>query len=221
MKNGLLFLVCATLLILLAFRFGGLAWLCLWPAISFAIVAIGYLKSGASVFGKRNDGTIGAVQLVLLFPFLVYTWTVWHIVRSLSTESPRHELTPGFWIGRRLLARELPDNVDVVVDLTCEFHEPQFIRSTRQYVACPILDAGVPSVAALRHVVDVICAQEGIVYLHCAQGHGRTGLVAAAVLLQKRLAVSSDSAIEMIRSRRPGMRLNHVQRAALSEFELK
>jgi len=46
--------------------------------------------------------------------------------------------------------------------------------------------------------VQHIAAWQGPVYIHCAQGHGRTGTVAAAVLVEKGLAATPEGAIEMI-----------------------
>ena len=60
-----------------------------------------------------------------------------------------------------------------------------------------------------------IATAETPLYIHCAQGHGRTGLVAALFLLAHGDADTPDTAIEMIQSSRPLVGLNGVQRASL------
>lgn len=62
-------------------------------------------------------------NVLLLLPFFVVTWLLWHL-QILFTREPRHvEVAPGIWLGRRCFAHELPEKIAVVVDLTSEFSE--------------------------------------------------------------------------------------------------
>ncbi|TWU44827.1 hypothetical protein Poly51_58930 [Rubripirellula tenax] len=56
------------------------------------------------------------------------------------------------------------------------------------------------------------------VLIHCAQGHGRTGLVAAAVLIVSGEAQTAADAIAIIQAVRPGVELNKAQRMILEQI---
>ena len=95
MKYGFLFLLLGGLLAYYGILLGRWGWLLLWPALSFCIVASGYLGLGARVFSKRTDGTIAWFTLVVLFPYFLYAWTIWHCSRLLRSEDCYNEIYPG------------------------------------------------------------------------------------------------------------------------------
>lgn len=210
MKYGILFTILALLFAVHAFVYGGTALVLLWPALSFFLVSFAYFSGSVAVFGKRPDGSMDVRSLFGLLPYLACLWGLWHLLRLLEREPPYHELTPGVLIGRRLLASELPAGVSLVVDLTCEFPEPVAIRSACAYRAFPILDgaAGAGVVELARHIKQ----HQGTVYIHCAEGHGRTGMVAAVLLLEMYKASSASQAIARVRQQRPRVRLSPPQR---------
>ena len=117
-----------------------------------------------------------------------------------------------------MLAREYPEEIRAVVDLTCEFAEPAEVRATRTYKAFPILDASTPSTELLLDAVRYIADAGRGVFVHCAEGHGRTGLVAAALLLSLGHADTPERAIAMVQQRRPKALLNVVQQRAVESF---
>ena len=80
MKYGILFGSVSVLLIVPAIMRGGWYLLCLWPAISFGIVAFGYLFLGPKVYGK-SEGVLAPLNTMLLLPYLLYMWSVWYLVR--------------------------------------------------------------------------------------------------------------------------------------------
>jgi hypothetical protein len=55
MKYGLIFLACGIYFAVTAVAVEGLAWLLLWPALSFVIVGLGYVAVGPGIFGKKNQ----------------------------------------------------------------------------------------------------------------------------------------------------------------------
>jgi protein-tyrosine phosphatase len=211
---GLLFAALAALLGYAALS-GGVGSLLLWPALSFALVAAAYLGLGARVFGKRRDGTLAWECVAGLLPYLLFTWAVWHLSRWVRREPPFHRIAPGLLAGRRLLPREMPAEVRTVVDLTAEFAEPRAVRGTGSYLCLPMLDASVPTDGELRELLDRIGRSPEPVYVHCAEGHGRTGLVAAALLVRKGLANDAEEALAALRGIRPGVDLKPAQRALL------
>jgi protein-tyrosine phosphatase len=130
----------------------------------------------------------------------------------MSREDCYNEVAPGIFVGRRPLPGELPPEISLLVDLTAEFPEHPLVRAGREYLAMPMLDAGVASEAAFRKLVQQIASCSGQVYIHCAQGHGRTGTVAAAVLVEQGLAATPQAAIEMLQRVRPKLSLAKNQR---------
>lgn len=187
----------------------GVRWLLVWSSISFGVVALGYAGIGPRVFGKGPSGRIPLPHKILNFPFLAYTWIVWHLCRLLSRESAFNIIDENLVIGRRLLAGEAPEGFDHYVDLTAEFDEPASIRVRPGYRCLPILDASVPTVEELRVAVEG--SATGRVFVHCAQGHGRTGLFALALLLRRGNVLTLDEGIGLLRSLRPAVRLNREQ----------
>ncbi len=66
-------------------------------------------------------------------------------------------------------------------------------------------------------VADVLNRGSGV-YIHSAKWHGRTGLVAAALLLRHGDARDAGEAMAMVRDRRPKARLSGAQERALVSF---
>jgi predicted protein tyrosine phosphatase len=206
MLYAAVFLLFAGYLAAVAVTVGGPAWPLVWPAGAFAVVAAGYLGAGPAVFGKRPDGTLRPVHVVVLLPYLLLAWGVWHLHRRLSGGPAWHRIAPGLLLGRRPLPHELPADVAVVVDLAAEFPEPAGVRAGREYHALPTLDGFPSHPERFRELVRRIAAETRSVYVHCANGHGRSAAFAAAVLLARGLAADADDAVRQVRAARPGAR---------------
>jgi protein-tyrosine phosphatase len=222
LKYGLLFAFLGVAMLTIACVQRGWAWIAIWPGVSFLFVGVAYLMAGTTIYGKRTNGVIPLHRFVLLAPFLTYTWLVWHIVRIFSREPVYHELSPKLLIGRRLLPHELPADVDCIVDLTSEFNEPPAIRRLPGYTCFPILDANAPPldglIAALR---DVESRDAQRIYIHCAQGHGRTAMFTAALLLLRGDAIDVSAAVDAVRKVRPLAEMNQRQRQFLEVLALR
>lgn len=199
-----------------AFIYPSVGVVLVWASLSFAVVAAGYAGLGSRVFGKRRDGSIAPMTKVILLPYLLYTWSVWHLCRLLSREAAFNRIGDDLVIGRRLLARELPEAFDHYVDLTSEFEEPREIRSRHGYRCVPILDASVPSHEELRRAVSETA--DGTTYVHCAQGHGRTGLFALALLFHRGRVTTPQEGITLLQQLRPAIRLNRLQRHFIEDY---
>jgi protein-tyrosine phosphatase len=218
MKYTLAFGFLGVYLIALAVWVEGPGWLLLWPGVSFLVLAAAYAGLGPRVLGKRPDGRLAWWAVLLLLPYLLLTWAVWHLHRKLGREDCCNEVAPGLWVGRRPFVRELPPGTSLVVDLTAEFPAPRGVRAGRTWLSVPTLDALVPGEQALREVVDKAAAWPGTVYIHCALGHGRSALTAAAVLMARGLAADARQAEAILRRARPGVRLNPAQRRLLERI---
>lgn len=185
----------------------------LWTGLTFIAVGVAYLCNLRGIFGKRPDGTLGAPHVLALLPFLALTWTTWHVSRRLSREPPVSVLSPRLRLARRLLPHELPADVDLVVDLTAEFTAR--IRPPR-YLNLRILDGGLPDPAELRRVLDAL-PTTGTTLVHCAQGHGRTAMFSACLLVQHDDR-SADAAIAEVLAARPLARMTRAQRAFVTAY---
>jgi protein-tyrosine phosphatase len=198
----------------LAIGVGGAGLALLWPAESFLLVSVAYLKNRPAMLGKRTDGTIKAWALLLLGPYFLLTWAIWHADRILRREDCANEVAPGLWVGRRPLAGEVPVGVRVIVDLTAEFPAVRAVREHPGYVCVPVLDGGVPEGRVFGALIGRLEGETGV-YVHCASGHGRSGMLAAALLMRRGIAGSVDEAEVELRRGRAGIRLNRGQRGFL------
>jgi protein-tyrosine phosphatase len=215
MLYSIVFAVLSAYLVVAAAVLGGWAWLLLWPALSCAGFSIAYAGLGHRLFAKTPAGRLPWWTVLSLLPMLLLLWGVWFGVCLLSREPACHEIVPGLWLGRRLFAHELPPGVVLVVDLATEFPAPRRIQQGREYISLPTLDGSVPDEELFQVVLARIAVLEGAVYVHCAQGHGRSALLAAAVLLRRGLVADVAEAEKMLRAARPGVRLNPAQRRFL------
>ncbi|MEZ6044406.1 MAG: dual specificity protein phosphatase family protein [Planctomycetaceae bacterium] len=216
MKYGFLFSIASALLCITAYLHSNFYILCLWPAVSFGVVAAGYLYFGPVVFGKSKTGLLSKFNTIVLLPYLIYAWTAWHLIRLFKREAAYDQLTDKIYIGRRLMNHEVPSFIDHVIDLTCEFSEPRSFRE-KKYYSYPILDGFIPRSEDLQTWVLEVSRLEGVIYIHCAEGHGRTGLFAAALLIQQGMFNSIEDALEFIKSKRPLVRLGRRQLQVLTE----
>jgi hypothetical protein len=187
-----------------------------WMGCDFLILGVAHGRGAHGVFGKRADGTLPLWSWVLFFPLLIYTWAVCHLLRLLIPEPPRNTVMEQLVVGRRLLASEIEGEFDNYVDLTAELSEPRAIRRSPSYRCFPILDGAAPTPEAL--LVAVASLRPGRTFIHCAQGHGRTGLFALAVLLSSRQARSVEDGLRILRATRPLIRLSREQRRCIQIY---
>lgn len=218
MKYGVILILLGLTQLALAYPLRPISWLIGWSGLSWLLAGCGYAFLGVRIFGKQTDGRLPLKNIVLLLPFLLMTWLLWHLQIALSKESHHVEIAPGLWLGRRCYARELPPNIRTVVDLTAEFAEPATVRAGRSYLCLPIPDASIPSVNAFSELVEAIVHSEWPVYIHCALGHGRSATVMVAVLLAKGIETSLTTAEQRIKQARPGIEINAVQQTLLKEW---
>lgn len=187
----------------------GWAWLLSWLGLCFLALAVAYAYNEPSIFGKRADGRLPLWSWAAFLPLHLYTRFVWHLIRLLSREPVYAEVIPGVYIGRRVLAGELPPGVQTVVDLTAEFQEPAGIRSCTNYRSFPILDATVPEAKRLREFLWNL--PEGPLFIHCAQGHGRTALLTLMLIMDRDPTLSLEEARSKLAAARPLARMNREQ----------
>lgn len=218
MKYGVSLVLLGLIQIALALRAGALGWLVAWSGVSWLLAGCSYAFLGPKPFGKRADGTLAGGNVVLLLPFLLLTWLLWHLQIALTREPHHVEVVPGIWLGRRCYAHELPPNIRTVVDLTAEFAETKTVRAGRSYLCLPTLDASIPSQQAFGALIEDIIRCEAPVYIHCALGHGRSAMVAVAVLAAQGTSDTPEEAEKRLKQARSGIGINAAQRNLLNQW---
>lgn len=193
-------------------------WPLLWLAGNALWLAIAYAINKPGLLGKKANGSMHPVAVVLLLPYFLLTWITWHLVRLLKPQGGSHEVAPGLWLGRRPLKRDIPPEVKRIVDLTAEFPAARPIPGQYDYHTLPILDAQATSDARLAELARRIAADRTPTLIHCASGHGRSAMLMACVLVLRDDQPFLDAAIDHLRSLRPGVKLNKGQRDTASRL---
>jgi hypothetical protein len=202
--------------IVLAFLHQGAWWLAAWLGGNLVALGIAHGLHAHRLFGKRSNGTLPVTTSMLFLPLHLLSIFIWKLGALLGRKAAWHSVQPSLIVGRRLGSREIVDPCERYVDLTAEFSEPQSFRSLPGYLSFPILDGGAPSAAALLELVRSLRSDR--TYVHCAAGHGRTGLVALALLMHRHFIANADEGLRLLQAARPGIRLNAAQRACIDEF---
>ena len=219
MTYGVLFMIMGGIFATISLLEGGPYWLLAWPGVAFTLVGIAYLGRSPRLLGKKDNGRIRGPILLILLPYFALVRITWSLLRAVRKTPPHDELLPGIVIGRRLLGHEVPGDISTIVDLTAEFREPYRVRSGRTYLALPVLDGSVPDDEALLRLLERIHESPRKVYIHCAEGHGRTGLVACAYIMSTGGARDPGEAILKVKERRPRATLSSAQRAQLERMK--
>lgn len=190
---------------------------------------------GAKALGVEPEGLIDETgPLKALVPLIVLPYTalgmgIMLFERALSREPFADEVAPALWVGKAPLFWEGRDvharKVTAVLNMCYEFHDTARLRRAQlQYRRLPVLDGTAPSLERLVAAVDWCVEQLDAgrtVLVHCAQGHGRSATVAAAVLLHRGHASSPEEAIRLMREARPRVRLSAHQRGVLESFHAR
>ncbi|MHA2218770.1 MAG: hypothetical protein ACXACY_22840 [Candidatus Hodarchaeales archaeon] len=183
----------------------------IWPIFSLGFMGTAYLLNKPEMLGKNSKGTINPIILILNLPWLVFQYLVWHIQYFISKENAFDKINGlDVYVGRRPRnINELPA-VDLVIDLASEFVENKKVREEKEYLNVPMLDAKVPP--KKLDLTDLIKRiKEKTIYIHCAQGHGRTALFTSLLLKETGFVKTLSEGIEKIQYHRPLAKLNKKQ----------
>jgi protein phosphatase len=195
----------------------------LWPAVSCAIVAIGYAGAGPRIYRKR-DGRLPLITRAIMAPVLLgQDLSLRHYRRH---GRPWDQATPELLMGRKLDSAEaeelLASGVTAVLDLTAEFSEVALLRQTA-YCNLQILDLTAPTLEQLQSAVEFIRknAMTGVVYVHCKIGYSRTAAVVGAYLMAAGHATGADDAMAQIRKARSPLVIRPEVAEALRAFHTR
>ena len=112
-----------------------------------------------------------------------------------------------YTVGPKLLAGPYPFDVDALleagvttfIDLTEDGElEPYAVPAGVTHRRFGVADFGCPTAVQVRAILEAISSAEGLVYLHCQGGCGRTGTIIGCYLVEQGLA--ADRALERVRA---------------------
>jgi protein-tyrosine phosphatase len=136
-----------------------------------------------------------------------------------------HQLIDGrIFMGSAADTQDAVDSegIDVIVDLRAEAMRPEAEGDTFSWVKIPLGD-NTPTAEgklyrqAIDEVVGAYLAGKKV-YFHCGMGQGRTGTVAAGVLLELGQATDVEDAATKAKLIRPVIKLQPVQKQALEQI---
>ncbi len=219
MKYTSVFIILGSAMSCIGYDLGGWWNLLHWFSLSLFALALGHAGLGHHVFGKSQDGQIPIWSKILHLPYMLLSHFLWHMVIWFSRENASDAIMETLVLGRRLRPNEVPSDFENYIDLTTEMEDAAAIRNSKNYICLPILDAGVPCHHALQAAISKM--KPGTTYVHCAQGHGRSGLFALALLVESRAIKSFDEGMALLHARRPGIQLNKAQKKFIEGMLLR
>ena len=198
-------------LIFLGFWISGVWLIASWLGLGFVLTGLGYAVNKPAIYGKNDKGGFPFWALLVYLPFFLYFLIMWHLVQWLIRENAYDWVTDTLVIGRRLSRKNYPVGVENYVDLTAEFYEPKAVIEKVNYIFLPILDGNFPDIQQLNAAFDKLA--NGIAYIHCGQGHGRTGLFTILLLAKRGMVSTPEEALAFLKSKRPKLALTAKQKA--------
>lgn len=223
MKYAIIFILLglAAALLLLSYRQPWQVALIINVSLCFIGLGIGFGWLGPKIFFKRSDGRLGWLSYLLFWPYHLLNGLSLTLVRLQPKRNVFDEVVSNLFLGRRLLPfdraafRQL--GICGTLDLTCEFGESKFVRTSGAYQCIPLLDTFAPTVEQLEKGVQWMREQgrQGPIYVHCAMGHGRSAVYVAAFLIADGQVKSIEEAMDILRTKRPGIDIKPIQFQAL------
>ena len=192
--------------------------------LGFSLMGIAYMLRWTGVLGKRRDGRLMFSSYLLFWPYHLMNWLTYAVFRLFAREHPFDSIVPGVYLGGRLLASDKAAfekaGIRSVLDLTSELSEAEFIRRNAAYACLPLLDRTAPLPKEFAAAVEFLTKslEHGPVYVHCAVGHGRSAVIAAAWMVKSGNASSATDALVKLKAARPGVSPSAAQFKALEKF---
>jgi hypothetical protein len=198
-KIGELYATGALLFVVLAiatFHLSPLSLLWLWPAVSLALVATAYLRTGVPAFQKRANGTVSLASSWLLMP---YRWgakvNAWAWTHKLPANA---SVLGNVWLGRIPKESEMK-GFSAVIDMTGEMRVPR--TDYAEVKAFPLLDLAAPQSGTLHSAAQEIekAQGKGKTLVCCALGMQRSAAAAAVWLVKAGHARNGAEAVAILR----------------------
>lgn len=132
-------------------------------------------------------------------------------------------ITDGIYIGTNQCCQthfdEKLKNEGIEANISLEKERVDTPFGVQFYIWIPVENHTAPTKEQLGFCVAILekfVAMKKKIYIHCQNGHGRAPTMVAAYLIKKGKSV--DEAINFIKSKRPTIHLEKIQKEALMEF---
>ena len=169
----------------------------LYPTISAITLTCAYwIKNPKLIAGKDENGNINWIIFLINFPWLIITYSVWLVQFWLSRENKCDRITNNIDIGCYPIDMRNCE-YDIVIDLTSEFPKPRNILC--EYHCYPNLDG----IALVNINIPLGITKTSKIFIHCAQGHGRSATYCSFLLLKLGLVEKGLTALDLILKKRP------------------
>lgn len=109
----------------------------------------------------------------------------------------------------------------IAADVSLEAERLDNPRGVKYFFWFPWIEDTAPPAGLIGLALDVLddLLKNGVkTYVHCKNGHGRTTTFLAAYFMRKN-RISVDSALALLKEKRPSGHINEAQRKFLDEFE--
>ncbi|AVV83082.1 hypothetical protein SPWS13_1273 [Shewanella putrefaciens] len=198
-----------------------------WTSLSLFLVGSAYWFNRASIFRKRQDGTIPWYIRWGFIPFLLGCRLYNHWARKCDSVPSMQGIDEHLYLGCRLFPADLEkikaNKITAILDVTAEFDGLDWsqFEDHIEYLNIPILDHSVPTSAQLNQAVNWLHRQVRAnkkVLIHCAMGRGRSVLVLAAYLVCKDKQQHFVEVLQQIKQVRKTAGLNKWQLRALDRM---
>jgi hypothetical protein len=196
--------------------------------LNLLVAVIGMHYRLPVLVGKLSNGSLPIWSWFFWLPYILLSWaTSQTVVRQVHHTMMPTEVAPNVLVGGYLgLVGQAPVGFSTenlaVIDVTCELPRASCLRAASvAYLNIPAWDGTPPTVAQIQAacVWGASLHRAGHrVLVHCAFGIGRSATMGCALLVALGIAPTWHAAFEVIRTKRPGVRLNRLYRKALDEW---
>ncbi|HEX8574975.1 MAG TPA: phosphatase PAP2/dual specificity phosphatase family protein [Flavobacterium sp.] len=169
----------------------------LWIGLSLLIIGFGYLKLGAVVFQKNEEGTFTFSAKVLHFPYRIGMRSVRRLF--FNTDGKHQKITDQIYLGAFSMSKKT--DCVAIFDLCPEYQRSN--KNAKFYQSYPLIDLASPTVEELSSGVQKLnkmIEDNHKVYIHCALGLSRSAIVVLAWLLFTEKAKNPQEAIAYLKN---------------------
>jgi len=196
-----------------------------WFGLGIGSASVAILFELPGLYLKRPDGTLPHWVWFYLGGWLLIYRSIWYGLEC--TRRPGgpirrpNDRSYDLIAERIVLGRildELPQREDfpkvgMVIDCTCEFAEPRPLRSVPRYLLAPTVDTTCSDstmvAEAAKAAVDFLSDHANkTVYVHCANGYGRSAVMVAAILVMRGDCDTYEDAVQLCKQARPVVRFS-------------
>lgn len=180
----------------------------IWPAICHLFMAAAYFgnqRMGVKCLNKdRKTGQISCTAFFLCLPWLITVYVFWFVRHMFNGEDAYNRVYKHFYVGRfPRWNSEFPPEIKNIVDMTAEFSARKSLLKGRTYLCLPSMDRCMPDPWDLGQFALQVSRLKTPTYIHCANGHSRSGLLMAMVMVLRKDSASIRHAFaKMVEKRR-------------------